>query len=118
MERTGKSPECRRDCAVHIRQGSSDHTRSERGRVQFVIGLQNQRDIEHMRVKLIGHFAFEHIKKIGGDIEIRIWLDWIEIVSRSIDRGNDSWKSRGKPSRDSNTCFARKIASFLIEKRE
>jgi len=75
-----------------------------------VIGLKNQGDIHDVGVELVRHFALKHVKKIGGDIEIGIWIDRIVILTHPFHRRHDRRKSSRQTGGDSDTCFARKVA--------
>src|SRR5439155_22678041 len=87
----------------------------ERRCLQFVIGLKDQRDIHDVGVEFVRQLALEHVKKVGGDIEIGVWFDWSFAVASAVDRGDDCGKPRGKARRNSDACFAREIASLLIK---
>src|ERR1700682_1548400 len=83
-----------------------------------MISLKNQRYVQDVRVKLIGHLTSEHVKKICGDIEFRLRRDWIEIIARATDRCDDRRKPRRQTRGYFNAVFAREVPRIFIEERQ
>src|SRR5579859_7277551 len=46
VQRPLQRANCRRDSGMHIRQSRSGNARGKRGSVEFVVGMQDQSDIE------------------------------------------------------------------------
>ena len=83
-----------------------------------MIGLQNQRDVQHVRVELIRHFAFEHVEKVSGDIQIGPRFDWLFTVPGAVDCRHDCRKLSGQAGSNSDVGVAREVASLFVEKRQ
>ncbi len=63
------------DRRMHVGQRGRRHTRREGGRVELVVGVQHQRDVERPRRQPTRPLARQHVEEIRGVAERRIGLD-------------------------------------------
>ena len=68
MQWSGQRGNRARDRGVHTGERAGHHAGRKRRRVQFVIGMQNQANIEYARVMLGRHLALEQVEKVRGDV--------------------------------------------------
>jgi hypothetical protein len=60
---------------VNVGKSRGGHARGERRRVQLVIGVQRQRDVERTHRGRVGALARQHVEEVRGMTERRIRLD-------------------------------------------
>ena len=71
-----------------------------------MIGVQDQTHIEDARLTLVGHLAFEHVEKIGGNVEFRFGRDEFLSFTQTLDGGDDDRKLRGQACRRAQRACA------------
>ena len=60
---------------MHVGERGRGHSRGEGRRVQFVVGVQDERDVERPGRQRGRPVPREHVEKVGGVAECRIRLD-------------------------------------------
>jgi hypothetical protein len=114
VQGAGERGDGRRDRAVHVGERACDDARREGRSVQFVIGVQDQADVEDARLALGRHLALEHVEKVGGDVEFGFRRDRVLAVAYAFDGGDEDGKLRRQAGRRAQRALARDVATLLV----
>ena len=103
---------------MHVRLGGSDDAGCERGRIEIVLGVENQRDIHHLGVQLAGLLARHAPQQVRSQVEIRIGIDRRLTLTTHLavadDRGNLCEQSFGL----AHLSLGRVVLAIGIDVRE
>jgi hypothetical protein len=61
------------DGRVDVGEGGGGHTRGKRGRVQFVVGMKDERDIERTGRETARPLPGEHVEEVRRVAQDRVW---------------------------------------------
>ena len=70
VQRTAQRPDRAGDRRMHVGQRRGDDAGGERGRVEFVLGIQDQRRIERLAMQLRRRPVVQHVEDVAGDAGI------------------------------------------------
>ncbi len=99
VQRTFEGSDSAGDGAVHIAEGAGDDSAGERARVEIVLSIKNERNIDDVRL-LSGRLgASHHVKKVGSVIERWIGRDNGSAVNRILHVPDDGRDLRGQADR-------------------
>ena len=93
------------DRGVHIRAGAGDDPRGEGGGIEFVLGVQHQRDIQRAHVRWQRIAALQQVQEMTGD-RILVGLD-LDPARRCARTGTSRSASRGRMPAGGRRCCAR-----------
>ena len=72
MQRPLQRTDAADDGGVDIGEGGGDDARRKRGRVQLVVGVQDERDIEGTRREAVRPLAGQHVEEVRGVAQHRV----------------------------------------------
>ena len=118
MEWPFQCPDGRSNGRMHIGKRGSGHTRRKRGRVQLVVGVQNQGNIESALRRARGLGAVQHEQEIGRVREIPVRLDNVFPLADAIVSSHDHGNLRGQANRLVNVGIVVILLKFGIVERQ
>ena len=78
-----------RNRRVYVRKRRSRHAGDKRRGVVAVVGVQDQSHVKPARVLGVRRFALQHVKKVGGVIELGVRSDGLLAFADAAKGGND-----------------------------
>ena len=81
------------DGRVDVGQRRSGDTGGERGGVQLVVGVENQRDVECVGGQASRPIAGQHVEEVRGVPQHRIGRDWPSAGGEASHRGDERGES-------------------------
>ena len=89
MQRTGQGGDTSSNGTIHSRKGAGDDACRKGRRIELVIGMQYQANVENTCFIGLGTFAAKHIKKVLGDAEAFVRSDRFIAVADTVPGGSD-----------------------------
>ncbi len=114
VQRSFQRSDAGRDGGVNIGQRGCHYARREGGRVQLMIGVEDQGDIEHVLHHVIRLFAGKRVEEIRGESELGVALDQRLASAQAIERGDDGGGLRHQARGFLLVGFHRIVASLGI----
>ena len=99
VQRTFERPNASNNGRVNVRQRRGNHTRGKCGRIQLVVRMKNQRDVEGLRGQAAGPVAGEHVEEVRRVTEHRIWRNRTSSPVHSAHRRDERARLRREPYR-------------------
>ena len=84
---------------VHVRKCSGGDPRGKSGCVEFVVGMQDEGNIQRLLRGGAGLLAIQHPQKIGGVGERTVWRDRLLAFAQPVISGHDHGNLRSQPQR-------------------
>ena len=78
----------RSDCGINSSQGRSRDARGERGRIEFVIGVQIENRVQHSRLPVFGNFPLQLVKEVSDLAQLWFFRQWFFILRNSVTIGD------------------------------
>jgi hypothetical protein len=100
---------------VQIRTGRGDDSRGERGRVEFEIGVTDQRLIERSFFARGRDAARQQREQVTGKTQFRIRGDQFEAASQSVSRGDQHGNLSEQPDRFAETGGVIRFVGLLVK---
>ena len=75
MERAFQRADCRRDRRVHVGERRGCHARGERGCIELMVGMEDERHVERFGLQLARAFPGEHVEEVRGVVQRRVGID-------------------------------------------
>ena len=115
VQRSFERADGRRDRRVHVRERGRGDPCGEGRRVQFVVGMQDQGDVEGLRVLGVRDRTVQHVQEIGGVAQVRIRRDGIGAAGDPMPGGGNGRELGGQPDGFAQVGFAGVVRRVRVE---
>ena len=103
---------------MDVGQRGRRHARSKRRRVELVVGMKHQRDIERARFDGAGTLPFQRVQEVGGMAQSGIGLDGASAVRNAPARRHGGANLSGQLHARPVASFRRHVVGARVEVRQ
>ena len=115
VERALQGADGRDDRRVQVGQRGGGHARGERGGVELVVGVQDERDVEGLLLERVGFRAAQHVEEVGGERELRVRRHERLAPADPLPGGDERRHLRGEPQGLARRRLARVVGGVGVE---
>src|ERR1019366_1377703 len=118
MQRAFQGTDGGRDGRVHVAERSCDHASREGGGIQFVVGVQDESDIQRSLRRSTRNLAIQLVQKVSGMRKAAVRLDDMLPFANAVVGGDDVGDLRGQANGLANIGLGVVYLLFRVVERE